>query len=182
MGLSPRAGSSPALRTRKVKGRLLWAPWRIEYIERAKKGEKEECFLCKAWREGDELVVWKGKKAFVIMNKYPYNSGHVMVCPADHVSEFAQISPEAQLEIFKLIQKTIDAMRKTIFPHGFNIGVNLGRVAGAGLEEHIHFHIVPRWNGDTNFMVTCSDSKVIVEDIRRSMLKIRDALAEEMKK
>ncbi len=170
------------------KRKIIWAPWRIEYIERAKEkssstrdtqkkgkeSEKEDCFICSAWSgEDDELVVFKGKNALIIMNKYPYNSGHVMICPRTHTSELSSLSQEEKIEIFELMEKAIWALRKAIKPHGFNIGINLGRVAGAGLEEHIHVHVVPRWSGDTNFMITCGNAKVIVEDIKASMMKIK---------
>jgi ATP adenylyltransferase len=158
--------------------KIIWAPWRIEYIEKAKSGEKEECFLCRAWEKGDALVVYKGKSTFVIMNKYPYNSGHIMVCPKSHVAELEDIPTEEKMELLELLEVSIRALRKAIKPHGFNIGINMGRAAGAGLEDHIHIHVVPRWIGDTNFMPICSDVKIIVEDINSSMMKIKNYLTE----
>jgi ATP adenylyltransferase len=163
--------------------KIIWAPWRIEYIEKAKEGsqkdEKEKCFLCEAWRgEDDKLVVYKGKNAFVIMNKYPYNSGHVMICPKTHTAELENIPFEEKVELLELLELSMRALKKAIKPHGFNIGINIGRIAGAGLEEHIHIHVVPRWAGDTNFMSTCGNSKVIVEDINSSMMKIKNYLEE----
>jgi len=128
------------------------------------------CFLCDAvrspkeeWRE--KLVLHVGKKAFVIFNKYPYNAGHLMVAPIEHVGNYLALDEETVLEIHKLTQACIRALQETIKPHGFNLGYNLGRAAGAGLEDHIHFHIVPRWNGDTNFMPTLSNTKVISQDL-----------------
>jgi len=166
--------------------KIIWAPWRIEYIDRAKeesgKKKEEDCFICSAWKgEDDELVVYKGKNALIIMNKYPYNSGHVMVCPKTHTPEISEISLEERIEIFDLIEKSIYALRQAIKPHGFNIGMNLGRVAGAGLEGHLHVHVVPRWSGDTNFMITCGNTKVIVEDIHSSMIKIKNYLSDSLK-
>jgi ATP adenylyltransferase len=123
-------------------------------------------------------VVYKGKKAFVIMNKYPYNSGHIMVCPKSHVAELEDIPAEEKMELLELLEVSIRALRKAIKPHGFNIGINMGRAAGAGLEDHIHIHVVPRWVGDTNFMPICSDVKIIIEDINSSMQKIKNYLNE----
>lgn len=159
--------------------KIIWAPWRIGYIEKAKSGVKEECFLCDAWKgiDKDKLGVYKGKNAMIIMNKYPYNSGHIMIFPKTHTAEIKDISLEERIEIFELIEISIEALRDVIKPQGFNIGVNLGRPAGAGLEEHIHIHIVPRWTGDTNFMSVIGNSKVIVEDIMMTTRKIKDALA-----
>lgn len=128
------------------------------------------CFLCDAvsqpkdkWRE--YLVLYVGEKAFVIFNKYPYNAGHLMVSPISHTGDFTSLDDETLLEINKLTKACIKALQVCIKPHGFNLGYNLGRSAGAGLEDHIHLHIVPRWNGDTNFMPVLSETKVISQDL-----------------
>lgn len=159
--------------------RILWAPWRIDYIEKAKSGEKEPCFLCESWNgiDKDKLVVYRGKDSMIIMNKYPYNSGHIMICPKTHTAEISEISLEERIEIFELLELSIEALREAIKPHGFNIGINLGKIAGAGLEDHIHIHVVPRWAGDTNFMFVTGNSKVIVEDILTTTRKIREKLS-----
>ncbi len=176
--------------------KIIWAPWRFEYIQKTKESwnksgqlagdekiQKDEheikvegaCFLCDAWEgKDDELVVYRGEKAFIIMNKYPYNSGHVMVCPSKHTSEIAGLEDDEKMELIKLLEVSISALRLAIKPHGFNIGINIGKVAGAGLEDHIHVHVVPRWLGDTNFMPVCSNTKVIIEDMKESMTKIKN--------
>lgn len=128
------------------------------------------CFLCDAVSQPEEklrdhLVLYRGKKAFVIFNKYPYNAGHLMVAPVEHIRNFCLLDQETVLEIHRLTVVSIKALEEVIKPHGFNLGYNLGRSAGAGLESHIHLHIVPRWNGDTNFMPTVAQTKVISQDL-----------------
>ena len=144
----------------------LWAFWRSHYIENVDKIASSDCFLCEAVRQPPDkwrsyLVLHRGKTAFIVMNLYPYNAGHLMVCPIRHTDDFTSLSDEELLEINKLVQASIRALKETISPHGFNVGWNLGRVAGAGLESHIHCHVVPRWNGDTNFMPVLGETKVI---------------------
>jgi ATP adenylyltransferase len=140
----------------------LWAPWRIEYIKEAPKGG---CFLCDILRAGGDdranLVLKRGAACAVVMNRYPYNNGHLMVAPHRHVARLADLTPEERLETMNLLDLSVAALTSAIRPNGFNIGINLGRVAGAGLETHLHTHIVPRWNGDTNFMPVIGDTKVI---------------------
>ena len=140
---------------------ILWAPWRLKYI----KGSKEKgCFLCKYLKSKHDrknLILYRGETAFVMLNRYPYNSGHLMIAPVKHTAEFTDLSDEELLEIMKLTTRSIEVLNKVLKPMGFNIGVNLGRVAGAGLEDHLHFHVVPRWNGDTNFMPVNFDTKVM---------------------
>lgn len=146
----------------------LWAPWRKSYVESV--DSQKDCFLCEAVSQPEErlrdyLVLYRGKHAFVIFNKYPYNAGHLMIAAIDHIGEFTQIDQETALEIHTLTKVCILALRETIKPHGFNLGYNLGRSAGAGLESHIHLHIVPRWHGDTNFTTTVGNIKVISQDL-----------------
>lgn len=139
----------------------LWAPWRLQYIKSSK---EKGCFLCKYLKSKNDrknLLLYRGKKAFIILNRYPYNSGHLMVAPNSHKSDFSLLTDEELLEIMKLLVRAIEVLKKTLSPMGFNIGVNLGKVAGAGLEGHLHFHVVPRWNGDTNFMPVTSMTKVM---------------------
>jgi ATP adenylyltransferase len=166
----------------------LWAFWRSSYIETFNKPREktENCFLCEAIQQPKEkyreyLVLHKGKKAFIIMNLFPYNGGHLMVCPIRHISDFLQLTNEELEEINLLIKVSINALRKTIKPHGFNIGWNIGRVAGAGLESHIHCHIVPRWHGDTNFMPILSQTKVISQHFLELYDKLFPAIKEELK-
>lgn len=147
---------------------MLWAPWRTNYVENI--SQITECFLCEAvkqprekWREF--LLLYKGQKAFVIFNKYPYNAGHLMVAPIEHTGDMLSLDDLTALEIHKLTKACIKALRVCLKPHGFNLGYNLGRSAGAGLEDHLHLHVVPRWNGDTNFMPVLSETKVISQDL-----------------
>ena len=143
----------------------LWAPWRLEYIV----GDKEEgCFLCRILAEDNDrenLVLKRGRLCAVVMNRYPYNNGHLMVCPYRHVSGLGDLSSAERLATMDLVAECIDALKQTVHPDGLNVGINLGRAAGAGLEEHIHSHIVPRWNGDTNFMPVMDDVKVIPQGL-----------------
>lgn len=158
--------------------RILWAPWRIAYIRLFSSKEDKGCFLCRAasdCRDEENLVVFRGKTCFVILNRYPYNNGHLMVAPYRHTNNFLDLSDEEALEIVNLLKFSIRALREEYGPDGFNIGLNLGKVAGAGLEAHIHFHIVPRWIGDTNFMKVLSDTKVIPESLEDSWRRIKVA-------
>ncbi|MDR4505646.1 MAG: HIT domain-containing protein [Candidatus Scalindua sp.] len=143
----------------------LWAPWRKEYIL----GEKEECcFLCEALGDNQDrknLILYRGKESFCILNKYPYNSGHAMVVPNRHIKELSNLSNSEMLELLTIASNVKDILSKKMNPEGFNIGMNLGKVAGAGVEDHIHLHIVPRWNGDTNFMPVIADTKVIPQSL-----------------
>ena len=151
------------------------APWRIDYI----KSEKEEgCVFCNALRAADDrrmLILHRGRQAFVIMNKYPYTNGHVMVAPYAHLGSIAEIAPEIWAEIMSLAQQAVQAIEATSKPHGFNLGINVGRVAGAGVEGHLHLHIVPRWNGDVNFMTVLADCRVINQHIEETYAALADA-------
>ncbi len=155
--------------------KILWAPWRSEYIKKV--DEERECFLCRALKvdEREGLVLLKGKRAFVILNKYPYNNGHVMVAPKKHLSDYLLLDQESVLEIHKLTQISLKVLKEVYSPHGFNLGYNLGRVAGAGLETHLHLHIVPRWNGDTNFMPVLSKTKVISFSLEKTYKDLKEA-------
>jgi len=153
--------------------KILWAPWRFEYIESEK---PKYCILCKAYNDQDDkqnLVLWRGKHTFIIMNRYPYNSGHLMVAPIRHVSNLDDLTNEEMLEIAKAIKLSLNALKKAMGPHGFNIGMNIGRAAGAGIEEHIHVHIVPRWIGDSNYMPIISNTKVMPEYLSQTYDKLK---------
>ncbi len=159
--------------------RQLWAPWRMEYIEGSV--GKGGCFICDAVREGpsvENLLLYLGKNALIIMNRFPYNPGHLMVAPIKHVAELTYLDDEERLELMNLVDVSIRLLRRVMSPHGFNVGINLGKCAGAGLEDHIHIHVVPRWNGDTNFMPVLGDVKVIPEHLKRSYEKLKEALGE----
>jgi ATP adenylyltransferase len=143
------------------KKRPIWAPWRIKYIL----GEKNTgCIFCEALAGDDDvanLVLYRGKTAFVIMNLYPYNPGHMMVAPNQHVSNLDELEIESRSEIMELTTHCIDALRGTMKPQGFNAGFNLGEIAGASIKEHLHMHVVPRWQGDNNFMAVLADIDVV---------------------
>jgi ATP adenylyltransferase len=155
--------------------RQLWAPWRLEYIASA--DEQDGCLFCTApgGRDEDTLVVHRGTSAFVLLNKYPYASGHVMVAPYRHVGDFAELEDEEALEIHRLAGQAMGALAETFRPQGYNAGWNLGRIAGAGIVDHVHQHVVPRWAGDTNFMPVLADVKVLPEHLLETRLKLAEA-------
>ncbi len=145
----------------------LWAPWRMEYIK-AVDEKPLGCIFCFKPNENidrDNLILYRGKHNFIILNKFPYNNGHLMVVPYDHVSDPEKLSDETILELWKLVNKSKSILREAFNPDGFNIGMNLGRTAGAGIDEHVHMHLVPRWNGDNNFMPVLGETKVISQGL-----------------
>ncbi len=158
--------------------RQLWAPWRLEYIQGA--DEQEGCVFCRALEgpEEDSLIVHRGERAFVLLNKFPYASGHVMVAPVRHEGEFGELDAEEALEIHRLASVALGALAETMHPQGFNLGWNLGRIAGAGVLDHVHLHVVPRWAGDTNFMPVLGDVKVLPEALDDTRRKLAEAWAE----
>lgn len=156
----------------------LWAPWRIRYIK-AFGTSGDECIFCTKpaeHRDEENFILFRGAQTFVILNIFPYNSGHIMVAPYRHVDTLERLSDEELTELFKITQVSLRALRETFRPHGFNVGLNIGRTAGAGFEGHIHVHIVPRWNGDTNFMPVIADTKVIPEALEETYQNLRPAL------
>ncbi len=156
--------------------KALFAPWRIEYIKMEK---PDGCVFCTLPRENNDeknLILTRGNHAFVIMNNYPYNPGHVMVVPYRHVGNWESLKDVEVIEINMLVSLMIKAIKNTMSPEGFNIGVNMGRVAGAGIVDHVHVHIVPRWNGDTNFMPVLSDTKVIPQAIRETYKVLKEEI------
>ena len=155
--------------------RAIWAPWRLEYVEQA--DELPGCFLCAAVDAPDEdaLVVHRGELGFALLNRYPYASGHLLVAPYRHVGELAGLTDAEALELHTLAVAGLAALGTAYGPHGFNLGWNLGRVAGAGLVDHVHEHVVPRWPGDTNFMPVLADVKVLPEHLAESRRKLADA-------
>jgi ATP adenylyltransferase len=153
----------------------LWAPWRLEYIQGA--DEQEGCVFCRAREADDEagLVVHRGEAAFVVLNKFPYASGHLMVAPYRHEAEFGEVEAAEVLEVHRLAAAGLGALAETMRPAGFNLGWNLGRIAGAGIVDHVHLHVVPRWAGDTNFMPVLADVKVLPETLEQTRRKLADA-------
>jgi len=155
------------------KSEILWAPWRMEYIL----GEKESgCIFCTRINQDSDrenLILLRGKHNFVIMNKYPYNNGHLMVLPNRHTSEFDSWSDPEKLEMMNLVSKSMDVLKKTVNPDGFNVGLNIGKIAGAGIDDHLHFHIVPRWAADTNFMPVVGQTKIISEDLGETWKRLK---------
>lgn len=159
----------------------LFSPWRSAYIQTFKSGKKlKGCLFCKiakSRKDRQNLIVWRGGHTYVVMNRYPYNSGHVLIVPYRHTKDFGGLSGDESAEIMKVSAMCLRAMTKLSKPHGFNFGANLGRVAGAGIEDHLHFHIVPRWNGDTNFMPVLAETKVISEGLKTMWKELRPRLA-----
>jgi ATP adenylyltransferase len=158
----------------------IWAPWRLKYI--LDDGKDEGCFICRA-TEGDDdkagLLVWRGDRCVCLLNKYPYNNGHLLVAPRAHKAGLDELDDAELLESQHAIRTMLGALGRTLRPHGYNVGLNLGLVAGAGLPGHLHWHIVPRWDGDTNFMPVLADVKVIVQSLDDLFDRLQEALADE---
>jgi ATP adenylyltransferase len=151
----------------------LWSPWRLEYVTSAE--GKTGCIFCKATRppENDSLIVYEGVTSYVILNLYPYSNGHLMVVPLRHVASLAALTADELQEIGLLTQRCETALTEAYRPHGMNVGINLGRPAGAGVADHLHVHVVPRWNGDTNFMTVVGEMRVLPEDLGASAARLR---------
>lgn len=161
----------------------LWSPWRSNYIDSFKDSEDSDiCVFCSASKDDiptdDSLVLYKGKHSFIMMNLYPYNNGHLMIIPFRHISDYTELSAEELAEITELNKHAILALKSIMSPHGFNFGANIGQAAGAGIHTHLHFHLVPRWNGDTNFMPVLGEVKIISQDLLETKVKIVNALKE----
>ena len=172
-----------------VKYEQLWAPWRLAYIAGDQQQEKPpatlisggdpDCFLCQAAVSDDHrqrLVVQQREHSLTVLNRYPYNNGHLLVAPKRHIARLDELDAAEQLEVARTIAEMIGLLERTIRAEGFNVGVNLGRVAGAGLPGHVHWHIVPRWNGDTNFMPTLGGTRVIPQSLDALWEALTDAL------
>jgi ATP adenylyltransferase len=153
----------------------LWAPWRLEYIASA--DEETGCIFCRALESDEEgaLVVHRSDQAFVLLNRFPYASGHLMVAPLRHIGKIGELTEEEVIEIHHLATAGLEALGELYAPQGFNLGWNLGRVAGAGVVDHVHLHVVPRWAGDTNFMPVLADVKVIPEHLQETRSRLADA-------
>jgi ATP adenylyltransferase len=149
----------------------LWSPWRLAYVTGSSSGS--DCVFCAAVESPSPLIVHRGVTCFVILNLYPYNSGHLMVVPNRHVPTLASATAEELAELMALTRAAEVALADAYAPHGLNIGINLGKAAGAGVLDHLHVHLVPRWNGDTNFMTVVGDVRVLPEDLEQSAARLR---------
>ena len=152
----------------------LWSPWRSQYVSSA--GEDDGCIFCDHPQQHDDDktgVLYRGQQVFVVLNVFPYNSGHVMVAPFRHVGELEDLSADERRELMEVTTQTVAVLREAMSPHGFNVGLNLGRVAGAGVPGHLHVHVVPRWGGDTNFMPVVGETKVLPESLSDTGAKLR---------
>jgi ATP adenylyltransferase len=159
----------------------LWAPWRMEYIGQARAGEDQGCLFCEKPKEGDDekaLIVARSELSFAMLNRYPYNSGHLMVAPFRHVGELEEVEDDESLDMQRLMQRCVKALKEAMEPDGFNIGMNLGTVAGAGIPDHLHWHVVPRWQGDTNFMPVIGDVKVLPQSLSSLMAGLQRSIRE----
>ena len=152
----------------------LWAPWRKEFILSKK---EENCFFCEAIKDNQDrknLVLYRGKECFCILNKYPYNNGHLMIAPKMHKDDLSKLNDSEMLELLTLSRDVKNILAKKLKPEGFNLGINFGKVAGAGVEDHIHVHLVPRWTGDTNFMPVIAETKVISQSLDDLYLELKE--------
>jgi len=153
---------------------VIWAPWRAEYITQPK---DSSCILCNAPINNDPLILGKGRECYSIMNRFPYTAGHSLVAPYRHVGDLTDLTPGEVSEIMSMVKDIMTATRKAMNPAGFNIGCNIGTVAGAGIADHFHMHVVPRWNGDINFMPVLGDVHIISEHIHMTRAKIAESLS-----
>lgn len=169
----------------------IWAPWRLEYIQGDKEtsrvrdpkdllpGADPDCFLCQAAFEGDDShrkIVSRGVHTVTLLNRYPYNNGHVLIAPRRHLARLDKLGDDVQMEIFQSINRMVGALEKVLHPQGFNVGLNLGHAAGAGVPGHLHWHIVPRWVGDTNFMPTIAGVHTIPQSLEALWNLLMEAL------
>lgn len=157
----------------------LWAPWRMEFVGGG--GAAEGCLFCRLRDEGEEdeknLVLWRGENALLMLNAFPYTSGHLMAAPYRHTADYASLTPDEMVELMGLTQRAIRALDAVYQPQGHNVGLNLGSAAGAGIADHLHVHVVPRWVGDTNFMHAVGNTRVLPDSLESSYEKLRAALA-----
>ncbi len=156
----------------------LWAPWRMNYILTAK---PDHCVFCEIFKQKEDrtnLMLWRGENCAVLINRFPYNNGHLMVVPYRHVNALNLLEAKEQQEIMSLAVRASDWLQKLMQPHGFNIGINQGSAAGAGIEEHIHLHVVPRWRGDTNFMPVLGNTKVIPQALDELWVQFKSLIAD----
>ena len=153
--------------------KVLWAPWRMDYILSDK--ETGDCIFCPGEdrsQDASRLILYVGSLTMVMMNRYPYNNGHLLLAPLRHVSDLENLEKKEMLDLAVMVRRSIGILKRIMAPEGFNVGLNLGRVAGAGVEEHLHYHIVPRWNGDINYMTILGEVRVIPEHVRATYEKL----------
>jgi ATP adenylyltransferase len=158
----------------------LWTPWRYQYLEQATQGKQPDCIFCEALalnRDEETLIVHRAKKSFVILNRFPYTSGHVLIVPNAHVAELHLCQPGALEEMMEFAQKLEGVYHQEYKPDGMNLGMNLGKAAGAGVAGHLHLHMLPRWIGDSNFMTVTGETRVHPEDLRTTFDRLKKALA-----
>jgi ATP adenylyltransferase len=156
-----------------VANHRIWAPWRLKYVKGAADDAGGECIFCEFPKQGagkdeENLIVHRGERCFVILNKFPYTNGHLMVAPFEHIATLPELDAETVGELMSLAQRSMTILEDAYSPHGYNAGFNQGRVAGAGIEHHIHMHVVPRWGGDTNFMPVLADTRVMPQSLEES--------------
>ncbi len=157
----------------------LWTPWRMEYI-RSAKDEPEGCIFCELPAKGDDEathIVRRGTLGFVMLNAFPYNPGHLMVAPFRHTGDVESLDANELLDLGRLVQESLKALREEMEPDGFNVGMNIGRVAGAGIPDHLHWHVIPRWNGDTNFMPVIGQTRVLPELLEETQRRLAPRFA-----
>ncbi len=160
----------------------LWAPWRLSYITTNKEAAEPGCFICRGLSQTDDranLIVWRTPLSVAILNRFPYNNGHLLVCPNTHKARLDELTPAELLDGMELLRRLVSTLEELMHPHGFNIGLNLGSAAGAGLPGHLHWHIVPRWDGDTNFMPVLGDTRIIVQSLETLYGMLTERLARE---
>jgi ATP adenylyltransferase len=153
--------------------KYIWASWRMEYIEMEK---PKGCLLCEKPKQDTDVenyILYRGSKNFIILNAYPYNPGHLMIAPYRHISSLEELTDEECHEHFDIVSRSVKILRQELRPEGFNLGINMGRAAGAGIRDHIHTHIVPRWHGDTNYMTVVSDTRVVPEALAKTYERLR---------
>lgn len=159
----------------------MWSPWRSEYVSDAAGREPPDGVslftqLLNEDTDRENLILWRGEYVFVIMNRYPYNNGHLLILPNREVARYDELTPEEQHALATTVDRCLHWLRETLSPEGFNVGMNLGAASGAGIPEHLHMHVVPRWEGDTNFMTTTAETRVLPEDLQTTYDKLRTAV------
>jgi len=153
--------------------KVVWAPWRMEYV--GSDQAREGCIFCPGddrTQDEKKFILYRGEWSIVLMNRFPYSNGHLLIAPLRHISSFDSLSPDEKLDLVNMVERSVSVLKEVMDPAGFNIGMNLGRVAGAGVEDHMHFHIVPRWSGDTNYMTVFGEVRIIPEHIRATYEKL----------